>query len=340
MQSRPRRARRSLRAISPDYDIETDEDADGGERLNDTPVSNVSDDFDTHSENDQQSNNSELNDITDFDIEEDNTVQTEESTVNTGDNNSLRIDFDDSDDDSLTMPATRRSTRLSQAASLNSTVSSNGSNRAGPSTRSNSPHLDNSSDTEEYEIDNNTPPTIEINDTQVPPADAANEVEDDDDVILIPENIETIDLCTQAFPTPRNFRIPVAVGEVIEIEDSPMTHQQQDVAAPRTGPTRNNRSRENARTVGAPYQVPAPNTSTPYAKRLNLDDSQDGGATQSVKISCPICLESIIGRKPVSTTCGHLFCKQCITAALKTVKKCPMCKKTLKATNFHDIYLG
>jgi E3 ubiquitin-protein ligase RNF4 len=154
----------------------------------------------------------------------------------------------------------------------------------------------------------NVPLVLEINDTQTmdsPPAAAV----DDDDVIFIPENIET-----QQLPPPRS---------------------------PRSGPTRNNRGRENVRTVAAPYVLPtSAKTSSAYAKRLNLDDSMDDGPTQSVKISCPICLKSIIGRQPVSTICGHLFCKQCIKAALQTAKKCPKCKKTLKATNIHDIYLG
>jgi Ring finger domain len=178
-----------------------------------------------------------------------------------------------------------------------------------------------------------TPQVIEIADTQVagnPPAPAM--VEEDDDVILIPENIETIDLCTQIQPTPHIFRVPLRAGEVIEIEDSPMT-QQQTGTTTRHGPTR--RGRENTRT--SPYQA---QNSKSAAKRLDLDDSLEEGGTQAVKISCPICLDSVIGRQPASTICGHIFCKPCIVACIRASKKCPMCKKTLKATNIHDIYLG
>jgi Ring finger domain len=318
-QSPPRRQIPASRAISPDYDFESEPEE---EHLN---VTNE----DSHS-----------GDSIDFDVDDSQSLVVEEET---------------DEDEHHTMPRTRRSARLSEASSLNSTASSNS---AGPSTRANRQQFYDSSDTEEYDVsqpinaspqheEHNVSLVIEINDTQImgsPPAAAVADVtEDDDDVILIPENIETIDLCTQMFPTPQAFRVPMGVGEVIEIEDSPMTQQQQlpPPRSPRSGPTRNNRGRENVRTVAAPYVLPtSAKASSAYAKRLNLDDSMDDGPTQSVKISCPICLESIIGRQPVSTICGHLFCKQCIKAALQTAKKCPMCKKTLKATNIHDIYLG
>jgi hypothetical protein len=208
----------------------------------------------------------------------------------------------------------RRSLRLNRASNSNSTLSSD----AGSSSAHNSSHSD-SNDTVDYDLppaDNSQ--VIEINDTQAPVGN-----EEDDDVILIQPHIETIDLCTQVAPA---FRIPN--NEVIEVEDSPVT--QGNVA----GPMRNSRGR--ARAAASPYVVPAPKTS----KQLDFNDSMDESATQAVKIHCPICLESIVGRQPVSTICGHLFCKKCLTAALQNAKKCPMCKKTLKMTSFHDIFLG
>ncbi|XP_068265319.1 E3 ubiquitin/ISG15 ligase TRIM25-like [Nyctibius grandis] len=55
-----------------------------------------------------------------------------------------------------------------------------------------------------------------------------------------------------------------------------------------------------------------------------------GGASLEDQLSCPICL--CMYRNPVSLTCGHSFCKQCIQKALgaqqqsKAPYSCPMCK--------------
>ncbi|XP_075020283.1 E3 ubiquitin/ISG15 ligase TRIM25-like isoform X2 [Calonectris borealis] len=58
-----------------------------------------------------------------------------------------------------------------------------------------------------------------------------------------------------------------------------------------------------------------------------------GGASLEDELSCPICLH--LYRNPVSLSCGHSFCKQCIQKALgaqqqsKALYSCPMCKLQL-----------
>lgn len=39
-------------------------------------------------------------------------------------------------------------------------------------------------------------------------------------------------------------------------------------------------------------------------------------ATQTVDLLCAICCDTYIGRNPVSTQCGHIFCFQCLKASL------------------------
>lgn len=53
--------------------------------------------------------------------------------------------------------------------------------------------------------------------------------------------------------------------------------------------------------------------------------------SKSLDIQCPICLEDVIAKFPVSTLCGHIFCETCMKGYLKDDEKpkCPVCKKLI-----------
>jgi Zinc finger, C3HC4 type (RING finger) len=182
---------------------------------------------------------------------------------------------------------------------------------------------ENSSDTEPYdladiEMDLNRNTDVIDVDNGLPNARfTANRADDDEDCVLIAQPVETIDLCQL---TPRVFRFPVRSDEVIEIVDSPVIESSNN--QPFSGPS------ASSTLLG----------STPKKPRLNLNDSMESGQRGTL-VSCPICLESILGRNPVSTNCGHMFCEDCIKASLRIGKKCPMCKKNLPGrTPFHKIF--
>ncbi|KAJ7392509.1 E3 ubiquitin-protein ligase rnf4 [Desmophyllum pertusum] len=74
--------------------------------------------------------------------------------------------------------------------------------------------------------------------------------------------------------------------------------------------------------------------------------SSDNPAPKSPlkKITCPICMddEQTIKRrkrKLMSTTCGHVFCDQCIRSAVQMQSKCPTCRKKLSLKQLHPIFL-
>jgi Ring finger domain len=193
----------------------------------------------------------------------------------------------------------------------------------------------NTSDTVDYEVPNRVEingDIIEINDNTQGNNDVQNN-QDDDDVILIPQNIETIDLCTQAVILPRFEH-----NEVIDITESPVT-------APRV--RRTARNVRNARENIAPYESgrsnnsSSPKTSTPVSKppTVPFDDTFNASQMQRIAISCPICFDSVVSKNPVSTKCGHIFCKSCLNAALASNRTCPMCKKKVLKNDFHDIFL-
>lgn len=216
------------------------------------------------------------------------------------------------------------------------------------------------SSTEEYEIprvvpnnrnaNRNLNPVVVIDQIPLPGEAAAAPIainDEDDDVVLIPPEIETIDLCTQvaAAVVPVNLH-----NEIIDITDSPVQNQNaQPTARTRrsqnaenvTGPARGGR-RGNART--SPYDRAGNSSSTPKQAEPSSSvppvDLDDSSVANAIKYCCPICLESVKNRGPVSTMCGHVFCKACIQAAYQATKKCPMCKKNLSGKNpFIQIFI-
>lgn len=50
-------------------------------------------------------------------------------------------------------------------------------------------------------------------------------------------------------------------------------------------------------------------------------------APPSMVVKCPICIDGV--RNPIATTCGHIFCENCILAAMQVRCECPMCKTAL-----------
>lgn len=168
--------------------------------------------------------------------------------------------------------------------------------------------------TEEYELPSHFQVTESIDLNGGPANFAIGEAEvvddEDDDVILIPQVIETIDLCTQSQSLPIRVHHAAEDSEVIVISDSPMVSNRR----PRNhGPIRQSRRSPrqstpymNTRSTSSSSKA---STSSTTAKAMSPDNSRDDVATQKISFDCPICLDSIVGKEPVSTVCGHLFCK-------------------------------
>lgn len=79
-------------------------------------------------------------------------------------------------------------------------------------------------------------------------------------------------------------------------------------------------------------------------RRTHVDRGQGAGpaAGQGAGpggITCVICMDVIGAKNMASTVCGHVFCHECITEALKASKKCPTCRKTLRPTQVHRLYV-
>jgi hypothetical protein len=50
-------------------------------------------------------------------------------------------------------------------------------------------------------------------------------------------------------------------------------------------------------------------------------------------------MDAVGAKELASTVCGHVFCWSCIQESLKARKKCPTCRKALRATQVHRLYV-
>ncbi|KAJ3032340.1 hypothetical protein HDV00_007612 [Rhizophlyctis rosea] len=64
--------------------------------------------------------------------------------------------------------------------------------------------------------------------------------------------------------------------------------------------------------------------------------------SEQAQLKCAVCLSTPSQETPLSATvCGHIFCEDCIKAAVKATKKCPICRKGLSGRNaVHRLYLS
>ncbi|EDW24753.1 GL24317 [Drosophila persimilis] len=94
------------------------------------------------------------------------------------------------------------------------------------------------------------------------------------------------------------------------------------IRAPSTSRRRRHASTNTATTGPTASDAEVSGPSRPKRKRTDPNESLEE------TYSCPICLESVSGREPVATECGHIFCRQCIDTAILHNPKCPMCRKS------------
>lgn len=152
------------------------------------------------------------------------------------------------------------------------------------------------------------------------------------------------------FGVPTRERRNVDLDEVVIIDDEEnevqATHGpiRQAVAAP--GICRRHRQQGGLQAVAGPVgpirqrRREARARAAPYgpSQNNNIRPVDEVEAVPTL-LPCPVCMNSSIGRHPVVTRCGHVFCRNCINAALQVKKECPTCRTRLAGRNtLIDLY--
>lgn len=94
-----------------------------------------------------------------------------------------------------------------------------------------------------------------------------------------------------------------------------------------------------------PKVLPSISSASVALKHDSVAESSEP-STSGLAISCPICFDSIsqiCARQShlMATTCGHIFCKECIDDLFKTSARCqcPSCRKLINKKCTHRLFI-
>ncbi|XP_058092881.1 uncharacterized protein LOC131239278 isoform X2 [Magnolia sinica] len=89
---------------------------------------------------------------------------------------------------------------------------------------------------------------------------------------------------------------------------------------------------------GSMINVPDDGAKDPSQRKFGQQSSNHSTLEEKeVRLRCAICMDTM--KEETSTICGHIFCKYCITNAIRVQKRCPACREKLSPANIHRIYL-
>eukprot|EP01127_Copromyxa_protea_P015444 TRINITY_DN4442_c0_g1_i2.p1 TRINITY_DN4442_c0_g1~~TRINITY_DN4442_c0_g1_i2.p1 ORF type:complete len:200 (+),score=13.00 TRINITY_DN4442_c0_g1_i2:122-721(+) len=77
-------------------------------------------------------------------------------------------------------------------------------------------------------------------------------------------------------------------------------------------------------------------TKVPAIRSQKSGEVADASALWSKTGKCSLCME--VRSNPTSTSCGHLFCWECITEWCNTKAECPLCRRPQKKTQLACVY--
>ncbi|GFY58506.1 hypothetical protein TNIN_447421 [Trichonephila inaurata madagascariensis] len=102
------------------------------------------------------------------------------------------------------------------------------------------------------------------------------------------------------------------------------------------------------RRLATELSEPIASTSTAHVneKVQNKTKTSEATCSTGITVECGICLETTdevtsSGKMLMSTTCGHIFCNDCMESIFKESRSkcCPNCRKRITRRQVHPIFL-
>lgn len=153
----------------------------------------------------------------------------------------------------------------------------------------------------------------------------------DDDIVVTSSTLPVVDL-TNIIDS------PIVIGT----PDSPVRRRHRRTHWPTNSDSDTDELQE---LPPVPFFVPDRPSESSTADVTASGGATAGNAASAEKgVTCPVCLDTSqeirsSGRQLFSTTCGHVFCNQCINDSIKTQKRCPSCRKKLTSRQIHPLFI-
>ena len=86
-------------------------------------------------------------------------------------------------------------------------------------------------------------------------------------------------------------------------------------------------------------------TDSPPAPAVYQSYAAESPASVLAILRCPVCLDSLAaarakGYRVLATTCGHIFCSNCLPRCVAANSQCPTCRARLPGpSNYHNLYI-
>lgn len=69
----------------------------------------------------------------------------------------------------------------------------------------------------------------------------------------------------------------------------------------------------------------------------NENARKEPKSPKEIIFKCPICMDPLV--EEMSTMCGHIFCKECISASIAAQGKCPICRENVAKKDLIRVFL-
>ncbi|RHY76900.1 hypothetical protein DYB26_007035 [Aphanomyces astaci] len=158
---------------------------------------------------------------------------------------------------------------------------------------------------------------------------AAEQVDDDDDVVITEVRQPTM----RHHPTYR-FMIPTLRQHHLRANPRPLPTTAStaielvDDATNSSPPRPLKRRRADGMAVPPIPPVPAEDVGRVQQDSINA---------AKFHMRCPLCLDTMVSI--TSTKCGHVYCRDCIAQAIVDIHRCPLCNKGLTLRDIHPVFL-
>ncbi|XP_015180027.1 PREDICTED: E3 ubiquitin-protein ligase RNF4-like [Polistes dominula] len=127
------------------------------------------------------------------------------------------------------------------------------------------------------------------------------------------------------------------LAESISLASSPNGRRNRNDSRRQVADSNRNRINDNVNISQEPEEIYLDDTVSP--KNNGPWCINDSCTAEPTMLTCAICLEELKTKyKPTATSCGHIFCENCLFKVIRKTKKCPTCQSKITKRSCIRLY--